>query len=261
MSDLRPLRGIHSWSHSKLTDFEKCKYRTFLLHVKRVPEPQRPLPPGKTEHANDRGSRVHEAAEHFVNGARQDLVPELHSFRKEFMRLRELYQLGVVSLEGEWGYDREWNPTDWKTAWHRSKLDILVHTSKHSALVADVKTGRKTGNELKHGEQVQLYALDTVLRFPHLEEVTTELWYVDQDEITSKTFTRAQALKFKHSFDRRGEAITTCTEWPANANVITCRWCQYGGWGSGDCKAGVKPGFNLDVRSTHNAPPRKFYPR
>lgn len=230
------MSNLRSWSHSKLVDFEKCKRRTWLLHVARIPEPERPLPPGKTEHANDRGSRIHEAAEHYVNGSRPDLINELRSFDAEFKQLRQLFKEGRVSLEGEWGYDQNWEPTDWKTAWHRSKLDIMVHQSETEATVVDIKTGRRMGNEMKHGEQVQLYALDTALRYPKLEVINTELWYVDQDELTSNKFTRAQALRFKPGFDRRGKDITSCTDWPANPSVWTCRYCQYKT--SGDCKPG-----------------------
>ena len=60
--------AVNSWSHSKLMDFEKCKKYFWLKHDQRIPEPERPLPPGKTEHANDRGTRVHQSCEDFVTG-------------------------------------------------------------------------------------------------------------------------------------------------------------------------------------------------
>lgn len=231
---------IKSWSFSRLTDFEECKFRAFLKYVKRVPEPERPLPPGKTEHANDRGTRIHQLAEDFVSGKLKGETPphELNKFMAEFLHMRNLYADGKVSLEGNWGYDRDWAPTDWNKAWHRSKLDSIVHTSTHSAVVIDYKTGRKFGNEFKHGQQVQMYALDTALRFPDIEEIETELWYLDQDEITRMKFTRRQALQFKHNFERRGNAITTATEFPASPNIHVCKWCSYAE--SGDCKSSVK---------------------
>ena len=51
-----------SWSFSKLGDFEKCRKYFWLKHEQKAPEPERPLKPGQTEHANDRGSRVHDEA-------------------------------------------------------------------------------------------------------------------------------------------------------------------------------------------------------
>ena len=233
---------ISSWSHSKLGEFDKCKYRTFLLHVAKIPEPQRPLPQGKTEHANDRGTRIHQAAEDYVRGLRDDIIPELQQFSSHIEMLAVLFKDGMVSMEGEWGLDETWTPTEWKKAWHRSKVDVIVHFDKGSAMVIDYKSGRKFGNEIKHGEQMQLYAVNAFSRFPDLEAVTTELWYVDQNQVTSVTFTRAQALRFKPRFHSRGTALTSCVDWPANPNIFSCKWCMYGPWGSGDCKDGVRPG-------------------
>lgn len=272
--------AITSWSHSKLTEFEKCKRRVFLMHVEKVPEPQRELRPGQTEHANDRGTRIHNAAEEFVKGSGK-FVAEMGKFRPDFEALQRLYTEGRVSVEGEWGMNRGWEPAPWQgewmevdrddiemtpkkvkvlpargregdvlqvgmlvfiwlPPWFRLKLDALVFLSDTEAVAIDYKTGRKFGNEIKHGEQLQLYQLVTFLRYPKLESITTELWYLDQDEITSVTFTRSQGLRFKPRWDSRGTALTTCSNWPANPNIHSCKWCMYGPWGSGHCAVGVQ---------------------
>lgn len=231
---------ISSWSHSKLGDFEKCRLLAKLKHLDKIPEPERPLPPGKTEHANDRGTRVHNHAEGYVNGTLAAQITEMGRFAHEFEHLRYLHTLGLVSLEGEWAMDKNWAPTDWRTGWHRSKVDAIVLPTKYEAIVIDYKTGKKFGNEVKHAEQTQLYALNAVLRYPELEEVTTELWYLDQDELTRVTFTRSQILRFKANWDRRGHALTDCTDFPANPNIYSCKWCQYGPWNGGQCKVGVR---------------------
>lgn len=229
-----------SWSHSKLSVFETCRFRFKLQHIDRIPEPERPLPPGKTEHANDRGTRIHQYAEDFVRGKVQHQTPEMREFAPEFDKLQRLYVKGMVSLEGEWGVDRDWNPCDWKTAWHRSKVDCMVVPSPVSAIVIDYKSGKRWGNEIKHAEQTQLYALNAILRYPKIEEVTTELWYLDAKELTTATFTRNQILRFKPNFDRRGRAVTDCTEFPPNPNIHSCKWCQYGPWNGGQCRVGVQ---------------------
>lgn len=231
--------AINSWSHSRLGDFEKCKFLCWLKHDQKIPEPERTLRPGQTEHANDRGSRIHDSAERYVRGE-VNLIPELKSFAPEFSRLWELFKRGSVSLEGEWGMDRNWEPAPWKTAWHRSKLDALVHLSPEEAVVIDYKSGKRYGNEIKHGEQTQLYALNTALRYPLLEKITTELWYTDVDELYRVVYTRDQALRFRASWDKRGNAMTSCEDWPANPNVFSCKWCPYGPWGTDHCKVGVQ---------------------
>jgi hypothetical protein len=83
--------------------------------------------------------------------------------------VRDEFKAGNVSLEGEWGFDKDWIPTDWHSAWLRVKGDAVL-TRPGQAVVIDHKTGRKHGNELKHGEQVQLYAIATLIRNPALSE-------------------------------------------------------------------------------------------
>lgn len=237
---------ISSWSHSRAVDVEKCNFLGYLKYIKKIPEPERPLPPGKTEHANDRGSRVHDQLEMYVRGKTNDFPREANAFRVEVDALRNLFNTGRVSLEGEWGFNRAWEASAWNTAWLRMKLDALVFLTPQVAVAIDYKTGKKFGNEMKHGEQLMLYQLAAFLRYPELEIVHTELWYLDHDDLTHKVFTRDQGLRFKKSWDMRGTAITTMTEFPAMPNKWACQYCVYGapenGFlnGTGDCKAGRK---------------------
>lgn len=236
--------AVTSWSHSKLVDFERCKRMFWLKHDKRVPEPIRPLPQGKLEHANDRGSRIHESCELYVKGHEHVLTPEAEKhFGPQLDLLRVLHGEGMVSLEGEWGHDKNWNPCDWRQAWLRLKLDAMVHWSKTEATVIDHKTGKKWGNEIKHDEQLKLYMLAAFLRFPHLEVVHSALWYLDLGEITERTYTRDQGLRFKDGLHKRGLAVTSCSDFPPNPNLFSCQWCYYGqrpdGSGTGDCDKGV----------------------
>lgn len=235
--------SIDSWSHSRVVDFERCKLAAWLKYDRKIPEPQRPLLSGQKEHANDRGTRLHEAAELFVKD-QGPFLPELKAFEPEFIALQGLHKAGKVSLEGEWGMDRNWDPCPWEWAWHRCKLDACVHMNETEAIVIDYKSGKRFGNELKHGEQCQLYAINAFMRFPLLEEVHTELWYLDINELAYMRYTRAQALRLRANWDRRGNAVTGCTEFPPNPNIHSCRWCEYGPWNGGQCQDGVRDGFN-----------------
>ncbi len=237
MGILKP--PMKSWSFSSLGDFEKCKFYSFLKRVQKIPEPERPLPPGKMEHANDRGSRIHDWAEMYVRGKEKDMVSEMRSFETEFLSLRDSFNAGRVMLEGEWGMDENWEPVDWKDAWLRLKLDALVFLSPTEVVAVDYKTGRKFGNEIKHAEQLQLYQLVTFLRYPQVETVHTELWYLDQDELTTMTYQRHQGLRFKEKWNKRGSAMMNAVDFPPNPNAHSCRFCYYGPKGSGVCERGV----------------------
>lgn len=235
--------AISSWSFSKIQDFERCKLATKLKHIDRIPEPERPLPPGKTEHANDRGTRIHTSCEEYINGTSDVLDPDADKhFGAQIDLLRVMHGDGLVSLEGEWGMNREWEPCDYKGAWLRLKLDAMVMHDERTATVIDFKTGRKFGNEVKHGEQLALYQLVTFLRYPFLEKVYAELWYLDQpnDNVTSLQYTRTQGLKYRSNWDRRGHKLTTCTDWSPNPNIHSCKYCQYGPWNGGQCQVGVQ---------------------
>jgi len=230
-----------SWSFSKLGDFTKCKKYFWLKHEQKIAEPERPLRPGQTEHANDRGSRIHDNCEGYVRGDHDALAPEAEKhFGLQLDLLRTMYADGMVELEGEWGMAQDWEIAEWNKAWLRLKLDVLVHIAPDHAIVIDYKTGSKWGNEVKHDQQLRLYAFVTFMRYPYLEKVTAELWYIDKNDTTSVTINRADSLKYKRTFEKQGKDITSCMDWPANPNKYSCQWCLYGPEHSGHCDVGVR---------------------
>jgi len=240
-----------AWSYSRLQIFEKCKLHAKLAFIDRIPEPPRPLPPGKTEHANDRGSRIHEAAELYVRGG-VEIISELASFAQEFNALRNLHASGRVSLEGEWAVDRDWMPVSWTSsnAWARIKLDAMVLLSQEQGVVIDYKTGKRAGNEIKHLEQGQLYQLAAFMRYPELEKVDVEFWYTDQDEIHRISYTRRQGLRYLAAFSERGNAMVTASEFPSSPSIFNCKWCPYGPTGTGHCPDGLQGSSAKQPKST-----------
>lgn len=231
---------IKSWSFSRWKDFEQCPLKAKLKYLDRVPEPERELPPGKTEHANDRGSRIHLGAELYVQGKGEMLI-EMSKFTGEFMRLRELYAQGAVILEEEWAFNRDWQVVDWKSAdaWLRLKCDVVVRTNPSTITIIDYKTGKKHSNEIKHAEQLQLYQLAAFLKFPEVDTVHVELWYLDVDDITSNSYTRKQGEKLLTKFTKAGLAVTEETDFEPKPNAFSCKWCPYGPKGTGHCQRGI----------------------
>ena len=232
-------KSIERVSFSRLQDFEKCKLLAKLKYIDKVPEPERPLPPGKTEHANDRGTRIHDAAELFVRGG-VELIPELESFSDEYHELRTMFAEGKVQLEGEWAVDHNWSPVAWNSAdaWCRMKLDAMVDNGDGTARVIDYKTGKRYGNEIKHTEQGQVYQLATFLRFPEIDHITVEFWYTDLGEVDTKQYSRAQGVSYFDKYNSRFLGVTTCSDFPPNPNAFSCKWCPYNG---NACEHGVSP--------------------
>lgn len=245
------MKAIDKVSFSRLQNFEKCKYLAKLMYIDKIPEPVRPLPRGKSEHANDRGNRIHDAAEMFVIGG-VELIPELELFRDKFLELRELFKIKRCFVEGEWAVTLDWEPTSWNSndAWCRMKLDALViDEDGTTGRVIDYKSGKRHGNEIKHTEQGQIYQLATFLRYPTLEELTVEFWYTDLGETDVKKYTRQQGVQYFEKFNNRLLAISTCEEFTPNPNAFSCRWCPYRG---GACEHGVIMNFSRKANIAMN---------
>jgi len=225
-------------SFSRLIEFENCPYHTKLKIIDKIPEPERPLPPGKTEHANDRGTRIHNSCEMYVRGKEELPFEAAKHFRVEFEALKRHFKEGKVSLEGEWGFTKDWEPTGYNddNVWLRVKCDAVVHLSKKRILIIDYKTGRKHGNEVKHGEQVQLYAVAAQILFPEVEELDVELWYLDQDDLTHERKSATKWLRHLKPFDSRFKRMSDARVFPPKPNTFSCRWCPYRG---NACKFGV----------------------
>lgn len=215
---------LTSWSFSALQTYEQCPYRTFLQRVKKIPEPSSP--------AADRGSKIHDLAEQYVDGTyTDDTIPaDLKKFELEFKLLREAYPLGKIILEQEWGFDSEWKSGDWKmpNIWLRSKLDVFIKESETNAIIIDHKTGKKFGNELKHNSQLMLYAICAFQRYPELEHVSAKLWYLDKGETTDQSYTREQAMYFFTKWNARALAMTNALAFPPTPSKSACKWCSYG---------------------------------
>lgn len=226
--------AIPTWSFSALQVFEQCPHRMYLKRVQKLEEPQ--------HEAAARGTQIHEIAENWVNGTIEGELPkELGKLPASFEALREAYVEGRVELEGDWGYDIEWQPCGWndETVWARIKCDAVEHEDESSIRVIDYKTGKKFGNEVKHNSQLMLYAVATFLRFPNCQFVNAELWYLDEGKTTSKSYSREMAMKFHPTWHERALRMTTCDEFRPNPSKINCRWCHYRK--SGDCAWGVDP--------------------
>lgn len=236
------LGPVTAWSYSALKVFEECAYRTYISRVKRIPEPSSP--------AADRGSMIHDEAENYVNGTLDEFPASLKKFTTEFKELREQYNGNwhlkpdvLVELEGEWAFTSDWQPTAWLAGdcWVRIKLDAYVKEDQTSARVIDYKTGKKFGNEVGHGQQCLLYAIAAFMRDPELQFVKTELWYLDQGETTTQSFTRDEAMMFFPGFHSRGVKMTTTKDFDPTPSKAACRWCSYRKGDFPECQWGVGP--------------------
>ena len=226
------MQRIERWSFSRIGDMA-CPLKCKLKYVDRIPEPERgEPPPGLKEWPNDRGSRVHNSAENYVRGD-EPLPGELAGFREEMLVLRELYQSdpGLVQLEQPWTFDRNWDDggeyKDFKW-WCAVILDIFVRFSPEEALVVDHKTGKRAWNEVKHAEQMKFYAMATFLRYEQVQQVTTELFYCDENNLIRHVHRRNRIAQTVRKYTKIGENYTReRAAWPAKPGRSQCFFCPY----------------------------------
>lgn len=222
---------IPSWSISRIQVYEQCAYRAKLQWLDKIPDLQ-----PKT--AADRGTQIHQEGEDYVTG-KGAFTDNLRHFKADFSALASHFKQGRVTCEEEWGFDRDWKVADWKRAWLRLKCDTVCFLTPRHAVVIDYKTGKRFGNEVKHAIQLQLYALCALIRYSELDQVTCELWYLDQNELARFTMKRSQMGKYLRMFDEKGREFTNDTVFKPNPNVISCRYCPYHPSKQNQCPHGV----------------------
>jgi RecB family exonuclease len=221
---------IPVWAFTSLTTYEKCPFEAFLKYGKRIKVDT------SDNEALTRGNKVHDEAENFVKGNIPTITAGLKKFESDFDELRALYIDGKVEVEEKWGVDKEWNPVSWgdPSLWGRIKLDAFVHESPTSAVSIDYKTGKKFGNEHKHLLQNMVYVISAFTRFPTLEYVQGEFWYLDHGQKLVKSYTRKEADILRQRIHARAERFTSATHFPPNPSPTNCKWCDYKK--SGDCE-------------------------
>ncbi|RLA00729.1 MAG: hypothetical protein DRQ47_09095 [Gammaproteobacteria bacterium] len=193
--------------------------------------------------AAERGTKIHDELEAYMIAPVLDpkvdpkvdpsIPPEALHFYSQLRDIRDAKRQGhdLVLVEGEWGFDADWHPAPWKDCVIRGKLDCIVISHDGSqARVIDYKTGKRIYNEIKHGLQIQLYVLFAFLRYPDLEQISGELWYIDLDQIINEKFTREDVPKILQHWQENIEEVQTAYSqdcFPPKSNAHSCKWCEY----------------------------------
>lgn len=224
-------RRLISWSYSSLKDYETCPHR-IQLKLNKAPIP---------EQEENRGTIIHRMAEQYVKGEIDSLPRELRKFEEQFEEDRASYTEGKLEVESEWGFDPDWEQTNWFDAWLRVKCDQVLHISPSETRVTDHKTGKRFGNEVPHLQQAQLYALATFVKYPDVNYIETEMRYLDLGEQTKKLWSRDKdCVRLMGQYMKRVGWMQRDTVFKANPNRMNCRWCRYGtSNGSGACGSAI----------------------
>lgn len=240
-----PAEGIN-WSFSKLIMYESCALRFKLKYIDRLPEPPQP-----EDSPLERGSRIHDRIDSFING-KTDTYDEPEAkkigiFVPIIERLRELREAGQATAEQNIFFDEDWELCGRSKVWLWLKKDFNVRigddvqdrTRVTRTITGDWKSGKSTYKTVEHIQQLQLYVACDALEFPNATEHEAELHYVDEGWIRRATYTHEEGLKFVGRFQMRADRIYKDRFFRPNPNKVTCKWCPYSPRGTGACPVGV----------------------
>lgn len=215
------MKQLQSWSFSSLMNYERCPHSV---------EPGSANYDKPRPEAAQRGIEVHKQIEDYLT-TKGDL--EVNPFPN--LPLTKLYLQSPV-CEEKWGLTDKWYPVDYKNAWLKCQIDAYVHKDD-TIIIYDWKTGKRSGNEVKHTQQMQLYLCVATVLFPMAQQYKSELWYVDQNLIVpGKTYTKDQLNPIAQRWDKRGKRMTSDTEFIAKPSKSNCRFCDRRKEVGGNCE-------------------------
>lgn len=195
-----------SWSFSRLSDYETCPYRFKLKYLDKKIE--------VTSEAAQRGTDHHNLVERY-------LLREIKECPIKYSGLETLRELNPI-IEDKWGFNKQWEPCNWKSAWVRIIPDAY-YTLDNVLNIIDFKTGKM--NTIKHTGQGQLYVIGGFHRFPNIEEIKTQFIYLDTGDILPGFYKRPQLPILQRNWDLRAERLNMTRVWEPKPNKWNCKYC------------------------------------
>ena len=212
----------NAWGFSKLDVYRTCPQKFKFQFIDKLDSGGSP--------AMERGSKMHENIESYLNGWTKTLIAENEGFTEALNSLKTKNYKAEQAL----GFDREWKPLkDWfgKNTWLRVKMDASYIEDTHGYAI-DFKSGKY---RIPSIEQVELYAIALHARNPELTVVTAEMWYLDTGDVYKKSYSAQQLKLLRGKYERYVEPIYADESWtPTPSNE--CRWCPYTKTKGGPCK-------------------------
>lgn len=216
--------GVKSWSYSAWSTYNQCPLKFKLEKIDKI---KTPTPP-----AFIKGREWHKKAEDFLLG-RIDIVPELKNFKDQFQELRTLDPI----VEDKWGFKRDWSKTDfkdWNGCWFRAVVDAGVVYADDTLDLIDHKTGRKYG---ENEDQIELFSLAGMMRFPTVTHVTARLWYLETGDEVIAEYDAKDREKLQLKWEKRVYPMFNDTRFAPRPND-KCGWCHFRNSNGGPCQYG-----------------------
>jgi len=263
----RQQKMITSWSNSRYNTYEQCPRKAKYQFLDKLPT--------KGGAPLRRGSDIHSLCEHIIKGdlhfgmATEEVdklmkklkdpnndferfneeaeLVEMHPFKDELEQLAELYaEKGTILVdpEAKWGFTKDWTSCDYFD-WQRCRLRVVVdcfvlNQETNVATVIDFKTGKiRSGYE----PQLELYAAAAMAKYPQVEEVYTEFWFIDQGQIIGGDSETALKGVYTHTdlnplikkWNKRTKPMLNDQRFAPKPGPL-CKWCDFSKANGGPCE-------------------------
>jgi hypothetical protein len=230
------MASIDAWSFSRYNVYAQCPAKFKYQHIEK-----RDMGPPSA--ALKKGRAVHTSAERYVSKQRDDIMAELET-RLDLLDAIRDYPSNMVMVEQKWGLTKNWKSTGWfnkkgrPNVWLRLTLDVGLDYGDGTFEVIDWKTGKKYGD---NEEQMELFAVGVMARYPDVHHVTTRLSYVDlpagPDSETFGEYTRDEYDALRTTWEERVEPMFNDTEFLPRPNRL-CAYCPFSASEGGPCRHG-----------------------
>jgi len=209
------------WGYSKLETMEKCPQKFKYQFIDKLPQPG--------SQAMERGSKMHESIESYLNGWVPTLLPACESFKQAIDNLKteNFVAEQAIGLNKSWEKLPDWFHPD---TWIRAKADAM-YIAGSVLTVIDFKSGKY---RIPSTDQVELYAIVGGAIYPEVEKVVAEYWYLDTGEVYSRDYTQDELKALRARFEKRVAPMYINTNW-APTPSSECRWCPYSKTKGGKC--------------------------
>jgi len=223
--------AMTAWSYSRYGTWSKCPRLAYYKFVKKLPEPK--------NKAMERGLQVHDMAERYIKGELMGMPVDLLRFKTRVEKLREMYKDGTAHVEDSWAFNSRWEETEYfaPNAWCRIKTDVWEVLRPGVVKVTDWKTGKPRDG---YGEQLRLYATGAFYAIADVEEVETELAYLDTGEVVGGredpdgVYKVEDAEKLRQEWDDKVAPMLADRHYKPNPGYH-CRWCHFSRSNGGPC--------------------------
>lgn len=213
-------------SYSSFSTYKQCPAKYRYSYLDKLP--RSPMGPGA-----ERGTRIHDSVDKFMQGKAEELDPEIHTqYGMWLYGIRTNY---ICEPEALFVIDRDWNFVEDGSEYAYVKGFMDLHTYKEDVEVNiyEWKTGKIYD---EHEDQRFLYGTISLLMHPWADSVRVHGVYFDQKRSPASNGYSRDDLPFMiKEWDKRFKKMETDKHYSPNPS-FKCKWCDFSKSKGGPCQ-------------------------